>query len=121
MADGYRESEQSWKELAVGREVARPDDRSEAGDGDGALGFWKALPQVYPRTREQRCWVHKTANVLDKMPKRLQAEAKEKLHAIWMAADAEADADKAFDLFVATYQAKYPKAPSACGRTATCC
>ena len=77
--------------------------------GDGALGFWKALPQVYPTTREQRCWVHKTANVLDKLPKRLQPEAKEKIHAIWMAAT-RADANQAFDLFVATYEAKYPKA-----------
>lgn len=77
--------------------------------GDGALGFWKAIAQVYPQTREQRCWVHKTANVLDKLPKRLQPEAKEKLHQIWMAAT-KADADQAFDLFLATYQAKYPKA-----------
>jgi putative transposase len=69
----------------------------------------KALPQVYPTTREQRCWVHKTANVLDNLPKRLQPEAKEKLHAIWMAPTRD-DANKAFDLFVATYEAKYPKA-----------
>src|SRR6202007_1416770 len=77
--------------------------------GDGALGFWKALGQVYPTTREQRCWVHKTANVLDKLPKRLQPAAKEKLHQIWMA-ETRADAERAFDLFLATYQAKYPKA-----------
>ena len=77
--------------------------------GDGALGFWKALRQVYPQTREQRCWVHKTANVLDNLPKRLQPEAKEKIHDIWMAAT-KADAGKAFDLFLATYEAKYPKA-----------
>ena len=77
--------------------------------GDGALGFWKALPQVYATIREQRCWVHKTANVLDKLPKRLQPEAKEKIHQIWMA-PTKVDADQAFDLFVATYEAKYPKA-----------
>lgn len=77
--------------------------------GDGALGFWKALRQVYPKTREQRCWVHKTANVLDSLPKRLQPEAKQKLQAIWMA-DTRANAQKAFALFVATYEAKYPKA-----------
>jgi putative transposase len=64
---------------------------------------------VYPTTREQRCWVHKTVNVLDKLPKRLQSEAKNKLHQIWMA-ETKADAQKAFDLFVETYQAKYPKA-----------
>jgi transposase-like protein len=67
------------------------------------------MPQVYPTTREQRCWVHKTANVLDKLPKRLQPEAKEKSHDIWMAAT-RADAVKAFELFLETYTAKYPKA-----------
>ena len=77
--------------------------------GDGALGFWMALGQVYTTTREQRCWVHKTANVLDKLPKRLQPEAKNKLHQIWMA-ETRADAEQAFDLFLQTYQAKYPKA-----------
>jgi putative transposase len=77
--------------------------------GDGALGFWKALAQVYPTTREQRCWVHKTANVLDKLPKSLQPKAKEMLHAVWQAATRH-DADQAFDLFVATFEAKYPKA-----------
>ena len=77
--------------------------------GDGALGFWKAIKQVYPKTREQRCWVHKTANVLDKLPKRLQPEAKQKLHDIWMA-DTRQHASEAFDLFLKTYEAKYPKA-----------
>jgi transposase-like protein len=77
--------------------------------GDGALGFWKALRQVYPTAREQHCWVHKTANVLDKLPKRLQPKAKTKLHEIWMA-EKRVDADKAFDLFLATYEAKYPRA-----------
>ena len=77
--------------------------------GDGALGYWKAIKQVYPKTREQRCWVHKTANVLDKLPKRLQAEAKQKLHDIWMA-DTREHANQAFDLFAKTYEAKYPKA-----------
>ena len=77
--------------------------------GDGALGFWKAIKQVYPKTREQRCWVHKTANVLDKLPKRLQPEAKQKLHDIWMA-DTREHANQAFDLFKRTYEAKYPKA-----------
>jgi transposase-like protein len=77
--------------------------------GDGALGFWKAIKQVYPKTRQQRCWVHKTANVLDSLPKRLQPEAKEKLHNIWMA-DTREHANQAFDLFRKTYEAKYPKA-----------
>ncbi len=109
VADGYRESEQSWKALLLDVKVRGLAIDPKPAIGDGALGFWKALPQVYPTTREQRCWVHKTANVLDKLPKRLQAEAKEKLHAIWMAST-KADAEAAFDLFVATYQAKYDKA-----------
>jgi putative transposase len=77
--------------------------------GDGALGFWKALPKVFPTTRTQRCWVHKTANVLDKLPKRLQPRAKEAIHDIWMADTREA-ANQAFDSFLETYGAKYPKA-----------
>ena len=77
--------------------------------GDGALGFWAALAQVYPQTREQRCWMHKTVNVLDKLPKRLQGPAKSAPHEIWQA-DSRAAAHKAFDRFVATYEDKYPKA-----------
>jgi len=109
VADGYRESEQSWKSLLLDAKARGLVVDPKLATGDGALGFWKALPQVYPATREQRCWVHKTANVLDKLPKRLQPEAKDKLHQIWMA-PTKADADQAFDLFVATYEAKYPKA-----------
>ena len=109
VADGYRESEQSWKALMLDAKSRGLVIDPKLATGDGALGFWKALPQVYPTTREQRCWVHKTANVLDKLPKRLQPEAKDKLHAIWMA-PTRADAEAAFDLFVATYQAKYIKA-----------
>ena len=82
---------------------------SELATGDGALGFWKALPQVYPKTRTQRCWVHKTRNVLDKLPKRLHSEAKDKLHQIWMAPGRQ-EANEAFDHFIETYEAKYPKA-----------
>ena len=77
--------------------------------GDGALGFWKALSQVYSSTREQRCTVHKTANVLDKLPKGSQPKAKSMLHEIWQA-ETKGAAEKAFDLFLATYRAKYPKA-----------
>jgi transposase-like protein len=77
--------------------------------GDGALGFWKALRQVFPATMAQRCWVHKTANVLDKLPRAQRISAKNILHEIWMSATKE-DAIKAMDRFVATYQAKYPKA-----------
>jgi transposase-like protein len=77
--------------------------------GDGALGFWGALRELYPQTREQRCWVHKTANILDKMPKSLHEKAKAMLQEIWMAATRQ-EASKAFDLFVQTFEAKYPKA-----------
>ena len=107
--DGYRESEQSWfmvlsdlrqRGLEIGPELAV---------GDGALGLWKALPKVYAETRSQRCWVHKTANVLNYLPKSLQSKAKAALQQIWMASTRE-QAHRAFDNFVAMYQAKYPKA-----------
>jgi putative transposase len=109
VADGYRESEQSWKALLLDVKARGLVIDPKLATGDGALGFWKAIGQIYSTTREQRCWVHKTANVLDKLPKRLQPEAKEKLHQIWMA-ETRADAEQAFDLFLATYEAKYPKA-----------
>ena len=107
--DGYRESEQSWTELLLDVKSRGLTVDPKLATGDGALGFWKALPKVFPKTREQRCWFHKSGNVIDKFPKRLQARAKEKLHDIWMA-DTREQADQAFDLFVETYQAKYPKA-----------
>jgi len=109
VADGYRESEQSWKELLLDLKTRGLAIDPKLAVGDGALGFWKAVKQVFPTTREQRCWVHKTANILDKLPKRLQPTAKEKIHAIWMA-DTRANANQAFDAFVAAYEAKYPKA-----------
>jgi putative transposase len=77
--------------------------------GDGALGFWKALRQVYGRPREQRCWVHKTANVLNKLPKSVQGKAKGHLQDIWMA-ETKADAEAAFDFFIEAYGPKYDKA-----------
>jgi putative transposase len=107
--DGYRESEQSWKDLLLDLKSRGLEDGPALAIGDGALGFWKALRQVYGQTRWQRCWVHKTANVLDKLPKDLQPQAKQRLQAIWMAPDRQR-AELAFDLFVATYEAKYPKA-----------
>ena len=77
--------------------------------GDGGLGLWSALAEVYPETRAQRCWVHKTANVLDRLPKRVQGEAKSMLHEIW-GSDTRAHAKEAFERFCATWEAKYPKA-----------
>ena len=109
LQDGYRESEQSWKQLLLGVKARGLAVDPKLATGDGALGFWKALKQVYSTTREQRCWVHKTANVLDKLPKRLQPQAKESIHQIWMA-EKRQDAEAAFDLFIKTYEAKYPKA-----------
>jgi len=107
MADGERESEQSW--LGVLRDIkARgitiPPKLATA---DGALGFWPALEQVWPSCQKQRCWVHKTVNVLDKLPKKLQPEAKERLHDIWMA---ETEKEEAFDHFLEVYGAKHDKA-----------
>jgi transposase-like protein len=107
--DGQRESEQSWKELLLDVQARGLTIDPALAIGDGALGFWKALRQVYPATPEQRCWVHKTANVLDKLPKSVQPKAKGMLHAIYQA-PSRAEAEKAFDLFLRTYEAKYPKA-----------
>jgi transposase-like protein len=109
IADGYRESEQSWKELLLDCKARGLDLEPALAIGDGALGFWKAMRQVWGTTREQRCWVHKTANVLDKLPKGSQPKAKGMLQEIYRAETKEA-AGKAFDLFVKTYEAKYPKA-----------
>jgi len=109
VAEGYRESEQSWRALLLDVKARGLAIEPKLATGDGALGFWKALKKVWPKTRHQRCWVHKTANVLDKLPKRLQPEAKQKLHDIWMA-DTQEHASQAFDLFLETYTPKYPKA-----------
>jgi len=109
IADGYRESEQSWTSLLRDAKKRGLTIDPKLATGDGALGFWTAVAKVYPATRTQRCWVHKTANVLDKLPKRLHGEAKDRLHQIWMA-PTRADAEAAFDHFQQTYQAKYSKA-----------
>jgi transposase-like protein len=107
--DGYRESEQSWKELLLDLKARGLTVDPKLAVGDGALGFWKALPQVWPSTRAQRCWCHKTANVLNYLPKGEQPRAKDALHQIWMAGTRD-DAHGAFGLFVETYAAKFPKA-----------
>jgi putative transposase len=109
IADGHRESELSWRELLLDCKSRGMTIAPQLAIGDGALGFWKALRQVFPTTREQRCCVHKTANVLDKLPKRVQPKAKQALHDIWQAETRKA-AEQAFDLFVSTYEPKYPKA-----------
>lgn len=109
MSDGYRESEASWKELLLDLKARGLTNDPKVAIGDGALGFWKALPQVFGTTRAQRCWVHKTANVLNCLPKGLQAKGKDDLHQIWLA-ESRVDANQAFDHFLSTYEAKYPKA-----------
>jgi putative transposase len=109
MSDGYRESEQSWYELLVDLKKRGLKTAPKLAVGDGALGFWKALPKVFGKTRRQRCTVHKTVNVLDKLPKSAQKKAKSYLQEIWMSETKE-DAEKAFDYFVEAYGAKYPKA-----------
>jgi transposase-like protein len=105
--DGVRESTQSWREVLLNLKD-RGMNTPQLAIGDGALGFWKALDEVYSKTRHQRCWVHKTANILNKLPKSSQPKAKQALHEIWQAETKE-NAEKAFDLFIKTYEAKYPK------------
>jgi putative transposase len=109
MLDGYRESAESWKELLLDLKQRGLTIDPKLAVGDGALGFWKALPQVFGSTRAQRCWVHKTANVLNQLPKGQQAKAKAALHEIWMAEN-RAAAEQAFDHFLTTYEVKYVKA-----------
>jgi len=109
LSDGYRESEQSWYELLLDLKRRGLTASPELATGDGALGFWKALRQVYGQTREQRCWGHKTANVLNKLPKSTQGKAKRHLQDTWMA-ETRLDADNAFDFFIQAYNAKYYKA-----------
>ena len=107
--DGFRESEQSWMELLLDLKSRGLESGPKLAVGDGALGFWSALRKVYGQTRQQRCWVHKTANVLNKLPKSLQRQAKQRLHEIWMA-ESKDEAGRAFNLFIDSYRAKYPKA-----------
>lgn len=109
LLDGYRESEQSWRELMTDLKARGLKAAPKVAVGDGALGFWAALRKVFPTTREQRCWVHKTANVLNKLPRSIQSKAKSDLHQIWMA-ETRAEAEKAFDTFIEKYEAKFPKA-----------
>jgi putative transposase len=107
--EGYRESTQSWTELLEDIRHRGLITAPKLAIGDGALGFWKAISKVYPETKHQRCWVHKTANVLNKLPKSVQPKVKEALHDIWMAETRE-NAYKAFDSTVKRFGDKYPGA-----------
>jgi len=107
--DGVRESRQSWKEVLLALRERGLREPPKLAVGDGALGFWAALGEVYPQTREQRCWVHKTANVLNYLPRTSRPKARRMLHDIWQAETRER-AEKSFDLFLRTYEDKYPRA-----------
>jgi putative transposase len=107
--DGYRESKSSWLEVLLNLKQRGLTEGPKLAVGDGSLGFWAALPQVYPETKAQRCWVHKTANVLDKMPASVQPKAKEKIHDMYMAPTKE-QALVAYNSFLTLYGTKFPKA-----------
>jgi transposase-like protein len=107
--DGARESAQDWRELLLDLKARGLTVAPKLAVADGALGFWKAIGEVWPSTIEQRCWVHKTANVLNKLPKSQQPKAKRSLQEIWMA-ETRADAVTAFNAFIAAYELKYEKA-----------
>ncbi len=109
MTDGFRESTQSWREVLLDLKRRGLKQDPKLAIGDGALGFWAALREVFPTTREQRCWVHKTMNVLNALPKSLQSKAKAHLHDIWQA-ETRAAASAAFDFFVEAYGVKWDKA-----------
>ena len=109
LIDGVRGSAQSWRELLLDLKQRGLAMAPELAVADGALGFWQAIEEVWPQTRDQRCWVHKTANVLNKLPKSQQPKAKRALQEIWMA-ETKKDARVAFDAFVETWRVKYDKA-----------
>jgi transposase-like protein len=107
--DGYRESKLSWQELLRDLRARGLKHMPALATGDGALGFWAALEEECPKTREQRCWVHKTANILDKMPKGVQGKAKQRIHDMYMA-ETKKEALRAYDEFLHLYEAKFPQA-----------
>lgn len=107
---GFRESELSWLEVLLDLKNRGLTCDPKLSIGDGSLGFWKALPKVYATTKPQRCWVHKSQNVLNKLPQSLQIQAKQNLQKIWMRPGTKEDAQIAFDTFIKLYRDKYPKA-----------
>jgi putative transposase len=109
VSDGYRESKVSWREMLLDLKQRGLEEGPKLATGDGALGFWAALREVFPKCREQRCWVHKTANILDKMPKSVQGKAKSMLHEMWQAPTKE-KALAAYEHFLSSWGEKYPKA-----------
>ena len=115
VADGARESTHDWRELLLDLKRRGLDAQPEMMIADGALGFWKAAGEVWPKAAEQRCWVHKTANVLAKLPKSQHPKAKRALQEIWMA-ETKTVAELAFDAFVESYALKYEKAADCLAR-----
>jgi putative transposase len=109
ITDGYRESALSWSEMLLDLRRRGLKRGPELAIGDGAMGFWKALHEVFPETRSQRCWVHKTANILDKLPKSMQSKAKAHIHEMYRA-ESRNSAMRAYDHFVQVYRSKYPHA-----------
>jgi transposase-like protein len=109
IVDGFRESKLSWLDLLRDLKKRGLKEGPKLAVGDGALGFWAALREEFPEAAEQRCWIHKTANVLNKMPKRIQPRAKQLIHEIYLASK-RVEAEAAFDEFIALYEPKYPKA-----------
>ena len=109
LSDGYRESKASWLSVLQDLQTRGLEDAPKLATGDGALGFWAAVNEAWPQTRSQRCWVHKTANVLAALPDSIQGKAKAGLKEIWMA-ETKVQAEKAFDSFRRDFEAKYPKA-----------
>jgi transposase-like protein len=107
--DGYRESKQSWQEMLKDLKQRGLKEGPKLAAGDGGLGFWAALSEEFPETREQRCWVHKTANILDKMPKSIQGRAKVHIHDMYMAPTKD-EAMKAYHHFLSLYEVKYDRA-----------
>jgi transposase-like protein len=117
---GYRESTQSWRELLQQLKRHGLTVAPKLALGDGSLGFWLALQEEYGPVPQQRCWVHKTANILDKMPKSVQGRAKEFIHEMYLSPTRKT-ALEAYDQFIASYQAKYPKQPTAWKKTNNGC
>ena len=111
LSDGYRESAASWEETLLDLTQRGLNVAPELAVGDGALGFWKALDKHWPHTKKQRCWVHKTANVMEKLPKAMQPKVKEALHNIW-GAETREQAEETLTHCVERFSAKYPKAMS---------
>ena len=107
--DGFRESKLSWKEILLELKKRGLKVPPKLAIGDGALGFWAALDEVFPTTKRQRCWVHKTANILDKLPKSIQSKAKSMIHEMYMA-ETKKDALETYDHFIESFEPKYPKA-----------